>query len=449
MGDIEMTRHTNRTLGDETCSRRGAVLGVVMVLVLVVTTLGSGMIALSGASAIEVSNAISATQAFWAAEAGLERVKSTIAKSPVTALESIAVFDQNATLAGPIGGHGYSVTYTLNVVTNSSYTITSTGTSRGGVARQVKMDAWLQPVSKYMDAWNLSGRSPGYPSRFHDGDTLDGDGIGEMYFNSPVNIDGYPLFKVPVVLTGDRVSFQNLSRTEDDGTVFTEGITLNASPLNVLSPGDPDYIDFMGVLESAAADDGLSLNGDHEIVFYDNGTLTYQSVDKGGAATGPLLSYGISVGNGSIYVNGDVSVSGEVRGSVTLAAASDLTIIDDITYASASKANHSDIGFNKGGITDVLGLIAGRSAMFSKELSDVNIHASIIAVEGSFHRAGSTGVYTGAVNLFGGIIRYTGGGDHPQWPGAKNYLYDVRLLASPPPFFPRSGYEYSSWRQAR
>ena len=63
---------------------RGAVLGMVLVVLVLVSTVGSGLIALSGSDALEVSKAISAAQAFWAAEAGLEMTKALIAKSPVT-----------------------------------------------------------------------------------------------------------------------------------------------------------------------------------------------------------------------------------------------------------------------------------------------------------------------------------------------------------------------------
>jgi Tfp pilus assembly protein PilX len=429
--------------------KRGAILGVVLIVMLVVTTFGSGLVALNQASSVEVSKAISATQAFWAAEAGLERIKAIIAKSPVTALESIDAFDRNGLFAGQIDGQDYSVKYTAYAGTNGSYKITSTGTSRGSVVRQVAMDAWLQSVSKYLEGWNLAGKAAGFPCRFHDGDKLDGDGMGEAHFNGPLSIDGYPLFQVPVVLTGDRLSFTHLHRTEDDGAVFLEGIVFNESPLNFLDPGDSGYVDFMGDVDSASDAGGLSLDGDYEITFHGNGTLTYQAVNKKGTLTGPLVSYDLSTGNGAVYVDGDVYVSGEVRGKVTLAASSDLTIKGDITYASATTGNHSDVGFDKMAITDVLGLIAGDSVVFSKELSEINIHASIIVTEGIFGRSGPTGAFTGAINLFGGVIRYLGGGNHPQWAGVKNYLYDGRLLTSPPPYFPYSGYEYKGWRQAR
>ncbi len=428
---------------------RGAVLGVVLVVLVIVSTVGSGLIALSGSGALEVSKAISATQAFWAAEAGLERTKALISKSPVTALELLAAFDETGALTGTIDDHGYTVTFRANAGTNFNYQVTSTGTSSGAMTRQVEMNAWLQSITKYLNAWNLGGKAPGYPMRFHDGDVLDGDGVGEAFYNGRLNIEGYPTFEIPVFSTSDRISFQLPHRTEDDGTVFRQGLTMNVDTLDFLSPHSPHYIDFMGDVRNAAGSGGLFLNGNYEITFLQNGTLQYQAVNAKGKAVGALQTYDLSIGNGAIYVNGDVSVQGEVRGAVTLAARDDMVLMGDVTYASATAANHSDVGFNKMAVTDTLGLIAGDNVVFSELLAEINIHASIIVTEGSWGRFRPTGKFTGAINLFGGITQFTGGGNHPQWSGVKNYLYDTRTLTAPPPYYPLSGYEYSGWRQTR
>ncbi len=432
--------------------RSGAILGVVLIVVLAVTTLGSGLIALSGSSSLEVSKAISAAEAFWVAEGGLEYMKALIVKAPTYPLESMGAFNQG-TLVGDIDGLPFSVTYQVNVGTNFNYQVVSTGTSGGGTTAQVEMNAWLQSVTKYLNAWNLGGKAPGYPSRFHDLDRLDGDGVGEAYYNGRLNIEGYPTFEIPVLSTADNIMLQLPHRSEDDGTVFRQGLYLNSDMVNFLESSDPNYVDFMGDVRSAAQSGGLLLNGDHEIIFYDNGTLTYEPIvgkgkGKGGGGPGPK-TYDFSVGNGAVYVDGDVVVRGEVRGEITLAARDDLVITGDIIYATATAADHSDVAFNKNAITDYLGLIAGDSAVFLETLADINIHASIVVTGGTFGRLRATGKYLGPINLFGSVVQYTGGGNHPQWGGVKNYLYDGRVFSSPPPYFPLNGYTYSGWRQTR
>ena len=50
----------------------GAILGVVLVMLIVFSLLGMGLLQLSGRNAGETGQALSAEQAFWAAEAGIE-----------------------------------------------------------------------------------------------------------------------------------------------------------------------------------------------------------------------------------------------------------------------------------------------------------------------------------------------------------------------------------------
>ncbi len=439
-------------------SRSGAIMGVVLIVVVVVTALGSGLIALTGSSSLEVSKSISAAEAFWTAEAGLEYTKALIAKNPASSLEDGA-FQSGQTLSGSIDGLNFSVTYQANAVTSLYYQIVSTATSRGGLTREVEMNAWLQSVTKYLNAWNLGGlAAAGHPYRFYDSDRFYGDGIGEAYFNARVSIQGYPEFDIPVYSTSDNdVIFTLPHRTEDDGSVFMQGYYDNASTVNFLDPDDPGYVDFMGILQNAASSGGLSLSGDYRITFLDNGTMTYEELSSGGGSgkgkgkgggSGTVETYDLSLGNGAIYVDGDVEISGELRGEVTLGVSQDILIVDDIIYASATAADHSDVAFDKNAVTDTLGLIAGDSVNFSEDLSVANIHAAIVVTDGSFGCNSPSYSGTINVNLFGSIVQYdwTGSTDARRtW--VKNYYYDSRLLLSPPAYFPLNGYAYSGWRQ--
>ena len=56
-------------------NQKGAILGIVLIFMLIFTLMGFGLLNLSAVDAVEVVKAVQSTQAFWAAEAGLEKAK--------------------------------------------------------------------------------------------------------------------------------------------------------------------------------------------------------------------------------------------------------------------------------------------------------------------------------------------------------------------------------------
>ena len=56
--------------------REGAILGLVLGVLILLSLLGVGLIGLGAADGIETSKAIGAAQGFWAAEAGLQMAKA-------------------------------------------------------------------------------------------------------------------------------------------------------------------------------------------------------------------------------------------------------------------------------------------------------------------------------------------------------------------------------------
>ena len=437
---------------DARSSKRGAILGVVLIIVLVVTTLGSGLIALSGADSLEVSKAISATQAFWAAEAGLERTRAIAGKNRLP-FSQIPLF-AGGQMSGDIDGIPYTVTYPAPAGWNNQvnrvqrYDLTSSATSPGGVTREVMVGAEIQTFASFMHA-----------SHDENGVSFGGSDIlnGTVYVNDELNIFGNPQFLRRAYSAASTVNYQSPSRQDEfvDPAVFTAGLTLGALPLDF-----SDRNVYVDALESAARRGGLALDGDYRVVFNDNGTVSYQAWEEGngdGGANndgdwGDAVTVDISSGNGAIYVDGDATVSGEVRGSITLAARSDIFIEDDITYATASTPNHSDVGFNPDSITDALGLIARNNVEITKR-SDINIHASIFATGGGFGAAARyENLGEPSINLFGGITQYRRGVvgqlSNPPRGFSKNYRYDDQLLTRPPSQFPYSTYTVSGWRQS-
>ncbi len=436
---------------DSSSGKRGAILGVVLIMVAVMTTLGTGMIALNGAHALDVSKAVAAKEAFWTAEAGLEFAKAIAAKNR-TPLANIPQFS-GGQLTGVINGRQYVVTYPAPAGWDNAtsrvkrYDITSVGTSASGVSRQVALQAEIQTFASYMHASHFERTSGGSRIYFGGSDVLD----GTVYVNDELNIYGYPQLLSRAFSAANTVNYLAPVRTGVDMTVFQSGLTLGARPLEL---GDPDYDpdDFIDALQTAATAGGLVLNGTYRMVFNNNGTVTTQR-QRGRNRWYPPVTSDLSTGNGAIYVSGDAYVSGEVQGSVTVAARSDIFLEDDITYASATTADHSDAAFDDDAVADALGLIARNNVEVTSR-DEINIHASILVTAGGFGCEGRYEVLgEPRINLFGGMTQYrrgiVGQLSSPPRGFAKNYRYDSRLLVAPPAMFPYSAYTHSNWRQER
>jgi len=82
-------------------------LGVIMILLVILSMLGVGMLGLSGQDAVETSRAISTTRAFWAAEAGIAAMRA-VAYSNREPLDDLGLLGENV-MQGTIGQGQYSV----------------------------------------------------------------------------------------------------------------------------------------------------------------------------------------------------------------------------------------------------------------------------------------------------------------------------------------------------
>lgn len=65
-------------------ARSGAILGMVLVLVLVISLVGMGLIRLGSVNSVEVSRHVNMNKAFWAAESGLQHAKAEMRAHPVS-----------------------------------------------------------------------------------------------------------------------------------------------------------------------------------------------------------------------------------------------------------------------------------------------------------------------------------------------------------------------------
>ncbi len=438
-------------------SRCGAILAVVLIVTLVVTTLGSGMIALNGASAVEVSKAISAAEAFWAAEAGLALVEAVATKNSLP-------FDQMSSFSSDVlsfnGSTEFTATITIDGRTLTAkvtfpaplgydntanrikrYDMTSSGVSVAGVVREVMMAAEIQTPADILHASHIEGNI-----YFGPDDVMD----GKVYVNDRLNIWGTPQFQEHVHSAADEVNYRSSDdRTGVDPAVFQAGLTLGAEPLDF---DDPD--EYLDALQLAANAGGIALNGTYRLTFVDNATLVSER-RLGGGAWASAVTNDLSTANGAIYVSGDAYVSGEVNGSFTLAVRSEIFITDDLTYASATAKDHSDAMFDDDAVNDSLGMIAKDGVVVSRNNSiksdDINIHGYVLVTKGGFGCARRyQNLGNPNINLYGGITQYRRGvvGQIGGNGFTKNYSYDQHLRNNPPAQFPYSSYTFSGWRQS-
>lgn len=84
-----------------TTNNSGAILALVVIVLVIVNTLGVGLLSQSAMNAIEVVRKVQSNQAFWVAEGGLEVAISYFPDVPET-----------NSLSGPLGEGGYNVTIT-------------------------------------------------------------------------------------------------------------------------------------------------------------------------------------------------------------------------------------------------------------------------------------------------------------------------------------------------
>ena len=155
--------------------------------------------------------------------------------------------------------------------------------------------------------------------------------------------------------------------------------------------------------------------------------------------------------NGAMFVdNGDVTISGTLNGQLSIGTSENIVVSDNVTYNTDPRVNPTS--------TDTLGLIAERDVVISQSAPhDIEIDASVMALGESFTVENYwQGPPKGTISVYGGIIQDERGPVGTFNPStnskasgySKDYQYDPRLMASPPPFYPTTGdYVISSWSE--
>lgn len=425
-------------------SQEGSVLLAVLGFLFLTTGLVATILVLGSTHRRIAQRQVNMEQAMYVAEAGVERGARFIESNIVT----LAASSGSTNGTGSVGSGTYS--FVITKPSSSTFSIVSTGTVNS-VKRTVSILRVYQPSYAEFALWSSNNAS----LYFKDGEEFFGHvhSDGQLYFD---NSGGGPIFHSYVTsLASDYVG-------DITGIEFDKGLTLNSFQ------GSMADVDFNSAAPAslknvATSNGGLVLDGNTTITF-NSGTVKITNSRIGWSNH----VYNFS-GEGIIYIKnsntGTTSTragtaylkGGKVNGRLTIVTETDMYIQGNITYNSDPEVNpNSD---------DALGLISRSDVWVDTSApDDLVIDAAIMATglasgtDGSFGVIDySKGTPRGTLNVYGGIVQLirgavgtfetsTGKGTHGYM---KNYSYDPRFVANPPPYYPTiaNKVEFSQWRE--
>lgn len=427
-------------------SRLGSILAVVLIVMILVGLTGIALLRLAMADGVEAGKTLASVRAFWAAEAGIERVKSVAQKRlkpfPLIQVNGTTFFGSNL-LSGTLSGSTFVAdviddpSWTNNMQVVKRYIIRGRANS-AGFSQSVAVKTTIETFASYMFATGSEEmKKDGSDIFFGSGDVVD----GPVYINDQINLYGTPTFMQLVRSAASSVYYTNKATDAS----FTGGLELNVAPLDFTNQN------YLTSASNDAANGGLLLSGNYRLNFNTNGTVVYRSTAGGAIRTNKLSQ----LTNKTIYVAGDLYISGVVSGQVTVASQQSIYISNNIVYASASGSKKTPwtSGFDPEAVTDALGLIAASQVQITAT-NDVTIHAAVLVVNdgdgfNALHWDDKLANSPPYLNLYGSLAQYRRGvvgrsnGDGFQ----KNYKYDRRFYHTAPPGYPYSNYSYFEWKQ--
>jgi hypothetical protein len=424
----------------ESRGQTGSALAVALMVMVVLSVLGMGLLNLASVNGVQAKRSIGNMQSFWAAEAGLQEAKSIGTKYslPYELIPGLSM-----SWSDTVGSGSYQVTILpdamngVNVI--KRYTIISTGSSPAGENCTVRQNAEIATIASFMWATILERTFSGDFIYFGPGDKLD----GELYTNDRLNLYGgspNPVFLQMARSATNSVNYANGATSWS----FQGGLILNAPPIDYGS-----YTGQVGVIRANALSGGLALTGNYRVSF-SNSLMRYSQV---GTTVTNVQSLSAPGFNGAVYVSGYVTnLAGTVDGDVTIASDSTIYVTSNLVYQSApANAILFSPSFNPTNLNDSIGLVS-RTGVTIPGTNSINIHAAIVVTQdgsgfGTTYYNSSIG--SPYVNLFGSISQFRRGviGQVGGRGFLKNYKYNSRFLTTPPPHFPWLVYTFSSWRQ--
>lgn len=408
--------------------RSGMTLFVVMGMTLLCAAAVSSVLFTVGAQMQRSYKQVYLEQAFYIAEAGMERVAASVAtgEEGLIVLTRDDFFDSNGSYVAsntptalPGGEIGIEIVSTGTI----------NGTSRTITVRGLRHVSWARYALWYdREALTLNIAA---------GDTFRGP-----FYSRPML-----RFSKPTTARPDEAHFYDrawtvshkIDTSSGANPIFDFGIILNAEVQEI---SDVNLADLKTAASTSAG--GLVLNGDATIELdgpimrITNGPNGWENhempVPENGIVYAGYHRYRNKY-NKTVTEHGSISVSAPegLDGQLTLVAERDINIVDHIRYANNPMIDpESD---------DKLGLIAGRNATVKPSApNDVDIFAHIFCRTGGFgvedydrgsHR-GYLNVYGGIANLIRNAVGIVNGSGY-----LKNYVYDVRFARNPPPYYPR------------
>lgn len=419
----------------------GSALPLVLIVLVVVSFLGYGLLTLGAATGIEASKNITSSRAFWAGESGIEHVMA-IARVEQRSFEDLDLVGDGV-VTGEVDGNA---TYSVDIEEDGGspgghirrYLVTSTGTAASGTEKKVRVYAEIETFASYMHASHHEETAGGSNIYFGPNDVLD----GQVYVNDQLNIYGSARILELARSAADSVNYQGGATS----ATFEGGLNLNVPPLNFSEQFGTDHLDN---LRAAAEDGGLVLTGIYLMTFNSDGSVTYRRWD--GSSWGAPEDVDLDDVDGAIYIDGDAYIEGTVNGQVSLASNDDIYLIGDLRYESAVDPSPFDGDFDPSAVDDTLGLVVrDRVEVYGDD--EIDVHAAILVTEGDDGfgaRYRYSWIGEPAINLYGSLAQYRRGvvGRVNGQGFRKNYKYDTRLLLTPPPHYPFATYKFADWSE--
>lgn len=426
--------------------KKGLVFLIALVFVLVVALGAAAFMALSTNEITIMRNQNNSTRAFYIAEAGIERAVAWLRSQATPPIAVVGPVNQN------LAATGYAGSYRYNIAPNPGnpvppalgiyvYTVTSTSTigiATRSIITQETME--LNTFARY--SYFTSNESFliwwwEIPVWFTTGTLLE----GPVHTNDQYHISGDPIFDGPVSSVATTIDYMH-GGPPNDNPQFRQGLTLGADPVDTA-------LLTSNILQAAAAGvGGYTFNGNTEIVLIGNGTMDVTNSNL----VPPMQNMPLPV-NGAVFVtNGDLGISGTLDGRLTVGSSRDVIIRDDIRYANDPRVNpNSD---------DILAIMSDRDIIVDEHAADGNpqrdldIFATLIAIgetppheddDGSLYVERYWSGLKGLLTVYGGLIQKRRGPvgtfnsrTNRRVSGYdKDYHFDIRMNANPPPHIPR------------
>lgn len=360
-------------------------------------------------------------RAMQAAEAGLECMCQTIQ-------QTFGLLPTTVTTNGVLDGVTWSCTATK--VAEYRFRLDSTGTVEGVKwcvhAAEVEAPSWAE-FALWMDRNGVIyfGGGEVFYGRVHSNDMLYFDvvnGIGPAFYET-------------------LSSASNTFGGTTNGSIFDKGFLLNAQQDTMAS------VDF-ATLKTQAQTYGNLLSGNTFVTF--NGNNMRISNTRAG-----WTNYNMAIGtNRIVYVQkastGPTNTSaatlvlgGRLDGRVTFVTEDDISITNNITYASDPRTNAAS--------DDALGLVSYDDIWVATNApNNLEVFAAMMATGAMTNESGSFGVVgynqgtvRGNLTVYGSIVQEVRGAVASGNSGGmtsgyvKNYSYDRRFSVQAPPYFPR------------